>query len=195
MALEAVHLGRPREALHLVRVGDNAAVDRYPVSASTTGSQASIRARAHTAEGDAAACDRALSEAEEHFTGIDPATAPPWAGHLNDTGLAAYQGAAHYTLAQTACDPLAAERAVLLLGRAVDNFGSAYARPRGLYMPDLAGTHALAGDRDTTGTVGHQVVDAITALSSPRAYDRLRTWTPCCNPCTPAPGSPTSAPA
>ena len=188
MALQAVHLGRPGEALHLVRVGDNIAVGRYPVSASTTGSLASIRARAHAADGDAAACARALGQAEEHFTAIDPATAPPWAGHLDDTGLAAYQGAAHYILAQTVCDPRAAERAVLLLGRAVDNFGSAYARPRGLYMPDLAGAHALAGDRNTAVTVGHQAVDAITSLSSLRAYDRLRALDTVLQPLHASPG-------
>lgn len=61
-----------------------------------------------------------------------------------------------------------------LLRSAVEGFGPGYARPRALYLPDLAGAHALAGDIDTAVTVGHQAVDVVTALHSPRAYDRLR---------------------
>ncbi len=40
-------------------------------------------------------------------------------------------------------------------------------------LPDLAGAHALAGDTDTAVSVGHQAVDAVTAVHSPRAYGRL----------------------
>jgi hypothetical protein len=71
-------------------------------------------------------------------------------------------------------DPSAAGRAVPLLRHAVDSFGPDYARPRALYLTDLVGAHALAGDTDTAVTLGHQAVDAVTTVSSPRAYDRLR---------------------
>ncbi|MGQ0779369.1 MAG: hypothetical protein ACT4NY_33970, partial [Pseudonocardiales bacterium] len=37
LALQAVHLERPKEAVYLARIGDTAAVGRYPVSASTLG--------------------------------------------------------------------------------------------------------------------------------------------------------------
>ncbi|MEO7193939.1 MAG: hypothetical protein ABIZ05_03825, partial [Pseudonocardiaceae bacterium] len=39
---------------------------------------------------------------------------------------------------------------------------------------DLAGAHALTGDTDTAVTLGHQAIDAVTALHSPRTHDRLR---------------------
>ena len=82
------------------------------------------------------------------------------------------QGKAHYELALTSRDPRAAGRAVPLLRDAVESFGPDYARARALYLSDLAGAHAIAGDTDTA--VGHQAIDAVTALHFPRAYDRLR---------------------
>lgn len=176
MAHQAVHLGRPDEAVHLIRVGETAAVGRYPVSGSTTFALASIEAWGHAAQGDAEGCERALGKAEERFVTSDPANRPPWAAHLvDDTDLAAHQGAAHYRLALNGQSPSAASRAVPLLRYAVDRFGPAYARAQALYLPDLAGAHALAGDLDTAVTVGHQAVDAVTEVSSPRASDRLRT--------------------
>ena len=57
----------------------------------------------------------------------------------------------------------------------MDSFGLSRARSRALSLPDLAGAHALAGDTDTAVTLGHQAVDAVTAVFSPQAHDRLRT--------------------
>ncbi|MGH3929378.1 MAG: helix-turn-helix domain-containing protein, partial [Pseudonocardiaceae bacterium] len=174
LAIQAMHLGRPDEALQLVQIGHGAAAGKHPVSPSTTCCLTNIQARAHAAQGDAAACDHALGQAVEHFSHIDPANRAPWGAFLDETSLAALQGAAHYMLALTGRDPRAAGRAVPLLRQAVDRFGPEYARPRGLYLPDLAGSHALAGDVGTAVTVGHQAVDVISTLSSPRAYDRLQ---------------------
>ncbi|MGH3941123.1 MAG: helix-turn-helix domain-containing protein [Pseudonocardiaceae bacterium] len=190
MAIQAVHLGRPDEALQLVQIGHGVAAGRYPVSESTTCALANIQARGHAARGDAVACDRALGQAVEHFTRIDPASRAPWGAFLDETSLAALQGAAHYTLALTSRDPRAAGRAVPLLRQAVDHFGPDYARPRGLYLPDLSGAYALAGDVGTAVTIGHQAVDAISALSSPRAYHRLRVLNTALEPLHTSPGVP-----
>ncbi|MGH3831353.1 MAG: hypothetical protein ACRDRS_13055 [Pseudonocardiaceae bacterium] len=116
----------------------------------------------------------ALGQAVEHFAAIIPTRCEPWVAYHDETSLCAYQGVAQYELALTGRDPSAAGRAVPLLRRAVDGFGAAYTRPRALYLPDLAGAHAIAGDADTAVSVGHQAVDAVTVLHSPRAYDRLR---------------------
>ncbi|MGH3752753.1 MAG: helix-turn-helix domain-containing protein [Pseudonocardiaceae bacterium] len=176
MALQAVHLGRPDEAVRLVHLGYNtAAVSSYPVTASTNSCLANIQAKAHAAQGDAVGCDRALGRALDHLAATDSANQETWVTHLIDEPqLAAYQGHAQYTLALTGRDPRAAGRAVPLLCRAVDGFGPGYARSRALYLADLVGAHALAGDVDTAVTLGHQAIDAVTALHSPRAYDRLR---------------------
>ncbi|MGH4012046.1 MAG: hypothetical protein ACRDTH_28465 [Pseudonocardiaceae bacterium] len=61
-----------------------------------------------------------------------------------------------------------------LLRPGVDGFGPDYARSRAKYLPDLAGAHALAGDIDTAISVGHQAIDAVTALHSSQAFDKLR---------------------
>jgi transcriptional regulator with XRE-family HTH domain len=174
MALQAVHLHRPNEALRLVHLGHTTAVSPHPVSASTRSLLANIHARALAAEGDAAGCDRALGEALEHFADIDPASAPPWTAYLGHTGISGHQGSARYLLALHGREPRTASRAVPLLRQAVDGFGPDYARLRAFYLPDLAGAHALAGDTDTAVTLGHQAIDAVTALHSPQAYDRLR---------------------
>jgi transcriptional regulator with XRE-family HTH domain len=175
LALQAVHLGRPNEALRLVHLGHAAAAGPHCASAATTSCLANIQAKAHAVQQDAAACDRALGQAEEHFAAIDQASHEPWASYLVDeTRLAAYQGHAYYTLALTGRDQRTARKSVPLLRDAVNHFSADYARSRALYLGDLAGAHALAGDTDSAVTVGHQAVDAITALHSLRAYDRLR---------------------
>ncbi len=173
MAIQAVHLDRPEEALRLVHLG-HATAGPHPVSASTISCLANIQASAYAAQGDTADCQRALGKAAEQLSTVDPASRPLWGSHLDGTLLAAFQGAAHYTLARAGHDPRAAGRAVPLLRQAVDGYGPDHAANRGRCLTDLAGAHALAGDTDTAVSVGHQAIDAVTALHSPRAYDRLR---------------------
>ncbi len=173
MAIQAVAVGCPDEALKLVHIGQAAAVGSHPVSAATASSLFCVSARAYAARGDARACDLALHQAEEQFASIDHQIRPPWSAHLDDVGLASWQGAVHYALARPERDPIAASRAVALLHHCVNRYGPDYARSRALCLPDLAGAHALAGDLDTAVSVGHQAVDAVTAVHSPQAYGRL----------------------
>jgi hypothetical protein len=175
MALQAVHLGRPDEALRLVHLGHAAVAGPHPVAATLSCCLANIQAKVHAARGDTTDCDRALGKALEYFAAIDPASRESWSVILLDeAGLSGYQGHIHYTLALTGHDPRAAQRAVPLLRHAVDHFRPDCARARAFYLADLVGAHALAGDADTAVTLGHQAIDSITALHSPRAYDRLR---------------------
>jgi len=187
MALQAVALGRLDEALRLVRLGHTAAVSPHPVSASTTSLLASIEARTFAAQGDAAGCDRALGHALECAAAIDLATAPPWTAYLAHTGIAGHQGTVHYRLALANHNSHAAARAVPLL-RSAMGFDPSYARLRALYLPDLAGAYALTGDTDTAVTLGHQAIDAITALHSPQAYERLRVLNTALGPLHTSPG-------
>jgi len=186
MAVQALHLGRPDEALHLVQAGHT--TGPQPVSASTASWLANIQAEAHAAQGDAAACGRALGTAVEQFTNIDPATRPPWGMFLDETGLAALQGAAHYRLAAAERDSLSAGRSVPLLHQAVDRLGPSYARRRADHLVDLTGAHALAGDTDTAVTLGHQAIDTVTGLSSPRLNDKLSTLNTVLEPLQTSPG-------
>jgi hypothetical protein len=188
MTLQSVHLGRPREALYLAKIGRTAAVGRYPVSASTTCLLSRIEAQAYAADGDAAGCDRALGEAVEQLGSIDPATAPPWTAYLGEVGICGGQGSAHYTLAVPGRDARPAGRAVPLLRQAVNDYGPGYAGLRAFYLPDLAGAHALAGDVDTAVVVGHEAIDLISTLSSPAAHDRLRILSTVLEPLQTSPG-------
>jgi len=188
LALQALHLRRPDEALHLTRVGHTAAIGRYPVSPSTFSWLAGIQAQAYAAQRDAVARDRALGQAEDHFAAIDPANRPLWGASHDAASLAVDQGAAYYAQALAGRDSRAAGQAVPLLRRAVDHFGPSYTKWRGLFLPDLSGAHALAGDGDIAVTVGHQALDAVTALSSPRAHNRLRTLHTVLEPLHTSPG-------
>jgi len=188
MALQALRLHRPEEALRLVRLGHTAAVSPHPVSASTLSLLTNIEARTLAVRGDAAGCDRALDQALEQVAAIDPATAPPWTAYISNTGISGHQGAAHYTLALTSRDPRTAGRAVSLLHQAIDGFGPDYASLRAYYLPDLAGAHALAGDIDTAVALGHQAIDAVTALHSPDACDQLRVLNTTLAPLATSPG-------
>ncbi|MBV9140025.1 MAG: hypothetical protein JO115_03755 [Pseudonocardiales bacterium] len=173
LAQQALELGRPDEALRLIYLGHATAAASPAVSAATISCLAGIQARVHAARGDVAGCDRALGQALEHFSSIDPAQ-ESWADFLDEAHLASFQGGARYELALATRDPRAADRAVPLLRQAVEGFGPGYARARALYLPKLAGAHAIAGDIDTAVTLGHQAIDSVTAVHSPRAYGRLR---------------------
>ncbi|MGH3829351.1 MAG: helix-turn-helix domain-containing protein, partial [Pseudonocardiaceae bacterium] len=145
LATQATRLGRPDEALRLIHLAHAAPAGPHAVSASTTSCLALIQAQAHAAQGDARACDQALDQAVAQFNRIDPHTCPSWGGIFqHDAVISAYQGVAHYELALTGHDSRAAGRAVSLLCHAVDGLGPDYARPRAMYLSDLAGAHAIA---------------------------------------------------
>ncbi len=175
MANQALHLRRPREALSVVQLGFGAGASRsQPLSASTASRLLGYEAWCQAAQGDVPACDRALGQAEEQFVLTDPAKAAPCAALITVAELTGLQGHIHYTLAQTAAAKHAVQAVPLLQG-GVEGFGVVYARSRAIQLPGLAGAHALTGDLDTAVRIGHCAVEEITALASPRAYDRLRT--------------------
>ncbi len=57
-----------------------------------------------------------------------------------------------------------------------------------MYLPDVAGAHALAGDVTTALTMGHQAVDLATAMSSRRTWGRLRVLSDVLEPLHASPG-------
>jgi hypothetical protein len=94
-------------------------------------------------------CDRALGQAVEQISTIDAATTPPWSAHVSEAGISDYQGAAHYTLALANGEPNAAGRGGVAAPPGRGRLSPDYVRLRALYLPDLAGAHAIAGDTDT----------------------------------------------
>ncbi|WP_291410156.1 helix-turn-helix domain-containing protein [Actinophytocola sp.] len=173
LAHQALHLGRPDEALRLVQLGAATATTRnYPVSASTRSYIAATLAWCHASLGDAEPCQRALGDAQQFYADADPATAPPWAAHVIPAEIAAQHGHSFYLLAKAA--PSYAPIAVEHLRVAVESFGSAYARSRAVNLPGLAGSYFYVGEVDSAVAAGHEAVTEISTLSSKRAYARLQ---------------------
>lgn len=174
MALQALHLQRTDEAQRLISVGHAATVGRQEVHTSTISLFRSIESQTAAAAGDSAGCERAQGDAQAALTEIVPDDLPPWTAYVHRVGVAGGQGAAHGTLAFIRHDQRAADRAVPLLRQAIGRYDAGHRRLQAVYLPTLSGAHAIAGDLDTALDVGHEAVDAVTALSSPRARDRLR---------------------
>jgi len=176
MTHQALHLRKPQEGLGFVQLGHSIVAGRsQPLWSATASNLAGFQAMCHGAQGDAGACDRAIGQAIKHFTEADPANAAPWVAYVSAAELAAKQGSARYRLALATSDPNHAARAIPLMQQAVHGYGPTYAVPRAINVAGLAGVYALTGDLEAAVHTGHQAVEEITALASPRAYDRLRT--------------------
>lgn len=192
LALQAVHLGRPDEALRIVRIGEATAASPHPVTPQTRLVLSAQQAWAYGSQNNPTECDRALGQVTDHFdhfAAIDPATAPAWVAWLDAAGPAPhYQGRAYYDLARSGGGRHAAELAVPVLRHSVDHFGPSYGRLRAASLSDLAGAHALAGDIDTAVAVGHEAVDAIVAVHSPRTRGQLRSLSEVLEPMNASPG-------
>lgn len=173
LAHQALHLGRPDEALRLVQLGAATATGhRYPVGISTRSYIAATLGWCHASLGDGESCERALGDAQQFYADTDPAVAPPWAAHVIPAEIAAQRGHSFFLLAQT--QPQYAPAAIEHLRDAVDSYGPAYARSRAVNMPELAGAYFYAGEVDSAIAAGHEAVNEISALSSRRTYVRLR---------------------
>lgn len=176
LAAQDLGLHRPKQARHLVQIARTTAKNhRYPISAPTISFLAQNLARTHAALGDTAACERALGEMQERFGVADPADRIPWAPAQYAAALPGWQGCTHYELALTSRDPRTARQAVVSLQRVVDTLPTGHNRTLAFNLTRLAGANALAGDADAAVTVGHQAADAVSALSSRRAHDHIRT--------------------
>lgn len=127
---------------------------------------------------------RALGQVEDAYVAVKPTTAAPWAS-VDESTVATWQGKAYYELGRASGDRRWAEKAVPLLAQTLTR---SRRRPRALYLPDLAGAHALAGDVGTAVAVGHQAVDTVTGISSRRTYDRLRILNGVLEPMRTSPG-------
>jgi hypothetical protein len=178
MAHQSLHLSRPDEALRLVGLG-LVVENNSPaaVSDATRSYLASVQSWSYAVLGETTACERALGRAEQHFAAVDPATALPWAAHVDTAEFTAQQGHAWYLLSAT--QPDAAARAVPLLTAATSAYGDDYACARAVNLTGLAGSHARAGDIDAAVSVGRRALEEITRIPSQRAYHRLRMLDDC----------------
>jgi transcriptional regulator with XRE-family HTH domain len=172
---QALHLGRPDEALRLLRLAYALAADPgHPSSDRTLALSAAYEAWCHAAAGRAGQCDRALDKANGHFDDSrNDRDLPPWLAHFDETELRALHGHTLHVLAERVPD--AVPRAIPLLQEAVAHRGLEYARSRTLNLIALASTQLRYPDGVTAGVrTGYEALDGVDALNSPRARSRLR---------------------
>jgi transcriptional regulator with XRE-family HTH domain len=174
MANQSIHLRNPEEALSFARLAEmTAANGDHPVSAQTRTFISFRQAASQAMLGKADLCRRALDQGQERASDANPAAALPWTAHVTPTEVTSLTGAAMYRLAQRERDY--APKAVEHLRTAVDTFGDEHARSRAVNLSSLSGAYLQVGDLDTAVATGHQAVTEISALSSTRIHDRLRT--------------------
>ncbi|MBX7267584.1 hypothetical protein KIF24_17115 [Micromonospora sp. Llam7] len=174
LAHQSLHLGRPDEALRLVRLSYATTVDPgHHVSELALAEIAAYEGWSFAAAGRLQPCHRALGRAQEHFANADGEPAPPWLAHLDSAELTALRGHSYHVLAHRV--PEVVDDAETLLRQAVAGRDSAYARSRTLNLIALSGTFFQRGDDLEEGvTVGDQALGGAGTLTSPRALDRLR---------------------
>jgi transcriptional regulator with XRE-family HTH domain len=178
---QSMHLRNPKEALSFARLAEMTATNGdHPVSAHTYTCISLRQLTSQAMLGKADLCRRALDQGQERASDANPAAALPWSAYVTPTEITAHAGGAMYRLAQH--EPGYASKAVEPLRTAIDAYGDKYARARAAIVPILAGAYFQVGDLDAALTTGHQAVTEISALSSTRFHDRLRTLTEVAQP-------------
>lgn len=185
MARQALHLQRPDEALRLVRVGQAASQGPHQISPSTATALHTNLAFAYAAQGDIRHTERALGDAEQEFGEIDLATALPWACVDGPVKLITWQGHARYELGRACGNRDSLQRALPAL---IDVTGNPRALSVAMYLPDLAGAHALTGDIDTAVEIGHRVAEMAGSMHSRLALAQLRALSSVLAPMHTSPG-------
>ncbi|MGK8507253.1 helix-turn-helix domain-containing protein [Nocardia asiatica] len=173
MAHQSLHLKRPDEALKFVQLASSTAANRrHPISTITAGYIATVMGWCWASLNDSAATQRALGLSEDRYAAAEPDTTPSWAWFVTPAEIAAQHGHAIYLLSLS--DPKFALSAVERLSTAIPCHASEHARSRAVALPTLAGACLQAGDFDSANRYGREAITAITELSSPRCYVRLR---------------------
>jgi len=174
LAHQALHLGRPDEALRVVRLAYAATVEPgHQVPELALAETAAYEAWCHAAAGNTRPCRSALGRAEEHFAHSDGEPSSPWLEHLDEAELYALRGHALHVLGTRV--PEAADEAEPWLRRAIDGRGPEFARSRTLNLIALSATYFQRGDSiEEAISVGDQALTGVGALNSPRSWSRLR---------------------
>jgi hypothetical protein len=171
MSRQMIHLGRPEDALDLLRFAHDGSRDT--ATASTQAVIHALRGRAYATLGDAQECQRAIGTAEDVFTHRTPASDPDWIKYFSPAELAAENGHSYRDLAYR--DHRFARRAEPLMGQAVEGFtGTYYVRSRTLNLIGLASTHLLRGEPEQACQVADHAVALAKEVRSARVTHRLR---------------------
>jgi len=169
MALAEIWVGRPDEGLTLTEYALVRADDRL----TATG-----RAMLHTYQALGLARIRrvqdaltAVGTAEEHFAHSTPANDPPFMTFWNTGMQSETTGQALADLAMLGHDPAEATNRLTTV---VAGNVPGYARCRAFSLTKLASLTMATGDPLQAATIGHQALDAVSAIRSRRATQSLQ---------------------
>ena len=179
MSTQALHLGRPQEALRLAQLESTTTTSRtHPASAIMYPGSLTALAYCRAALGDVEPCRRAMSQqAEEWARALDNAPAWHWTRHATDAQIAGFeaekQGTALEFLSRT--HPEFAPAAVEHLCIAVNSYeDDTMARGRLIELTKLTSAYFRAGDVASGVASGFETITSMNRLSSKLGYPKLR---------------------
>lgn len=159
MSHQASFLGRYREAANMARAAQLGTKSLgVPI---LTAHFHSMEARALARTGDAAACDRAMGAAIEHFERHTPGDGPAWISYFDDAELAAELGHCHRDLGRP-------DKAVEYASQALDVASGDYARSDFFVAMVLADAHLDRGDVEEGCRVAAKAIEVGEGLESAR---------------------------
>jgi hypothetical protein len=170
-ARQMVHLGRPQEALDLMKLAKSGSGEQ--ALPRTRAMLQTIEAWAHASIGRGQAMRRTLGEAEELFVSDKGDVAPPsWMQNFDEADLHGMEALAYRTLAEH--DPSAAAQAQLHAGQAITLRTAGHERSTIFDYLSLASACFIADDPEQADLYARTALLTIGQTSSHRTWDRLR---------------------
>jgi hypothetical protein len=170
-ARQMVHLGRPDEALDLMKLALSGSGGR--TLPRTQAMLRTIQAWAEASMGDGGAMRRTLGEAEELFISDREAEDPPtWMEMFDEADLYGMEALAHRTLAEH--DPRAAATAREHAGRAIELREQRRKRSTIFDYLSMASSCFIGGDPEEADRYARLALVSMGETSSHRTWDRLR---------------------
>ncbi len=127
----------------------------------------SAKARAHAKAGEPDACRAALDQAEDQWSGADPASVPPFLYYFDHAAMAGHRGIALALLGDSGPAQTALREAVAAMP---DNF----VRDKAFFTAHLAAVLAHSGEIPEACTVATDAADLLDRSSSGRTTQLLR---------------------
>ena len=169
-ARQMVHLGRPEDALDLLRVAECGT--GQPALPRTSAMLRTVEAWAYASMGRSQATRRTLGEAEDLFAQDSGEPGPSWLHFFDRADLHGMEALTYRTLAEH--DPSAAPLAQAHAQQAIDLRGDGYDRSMLFDYLSMASASYLAHQPDRADTFARMALSSTREMSSHRTWDRLR---------------------
>jgi transcriptional regulator with XRE-family HTH domain/tetratricopeptide (TPR) repeat protein len=169
MARQLLYLGRPTEALELVRLAQDGA--RGHATPKVYAMLHTREAWAYANQGRIEAFRRATGKAEDALTNASPDAEPPWIVYFDEAELAGVTGGRLLELAHR--KRLPANQASDHIQRAIAIRQSGSLRSSALDQVGLAEARLVQGHAEEASRLGHEAIDTVAQTHSHRARVKL----------------------